>query len=143
MKWWSRRAESPGDDVGTECEEFLSGRFARMLATRGEPVPAWAWLNQVAHATRQEVAALAATAGSPRRLGAGDWRAAVAAVALDLLWLAQNERALQLLQLEALVPVELALMGDQTALVGTPEELVRIARAALFGSPRLALGGAD
>jgi hypothetical protein len=60
-----------------------------------------------------------------------------------MLQLAADDQTLRTLQLEALLPVELALMGDQAQLAGTPEELLRTARTALFGSPRLALGGAE
>lgn len=156
MWWWNRHTEAatgrrhrqsqpPEEDLASECEAFLAGRFAMLFDRRGEPVPAWAWLNPLAHATRDEIEALAAGAGPPHRLGQRlcDWREAVASVAADLLRLSRDEASLRSLQLAALLPVELALMGDKARLASTPEELLRTARAALFGSPHLALGGAD
>lgn len=145
MGWWHRRAEPPAEDLVSECEAFLAGRFAGVFDQRGEPVPPWAWLNRLAHAPREQIQALAATAGPPRRLGQrpSDWRDAVATVAVDLLGLAPDDQSLHSLQLSALLPVELALMGDKAGLAGTPQELLRTARFALFGSPHLALGGSD
>ncbi|MBO0713196.1 MAG: hypothetical protein J2O39_01535 [Acidimicrobiales bacterium] len=145
MGSWFRRAEPPEEDLASECEAFLAGRFAGLLDRRGEPLPAWAWLNPLAHATRAEIEALAARAGPPHRLGQRlcDWREAVATVAADLLRLAPDDQSLRSIQLAVLLPVELALMGDKARLAGTPEELLRTTRAALFGSPHLALGGPD
>lgn len=145
MSWWNRRAEPPEEDVATECQAFLVGEFGQVLERRGEPVPGWAWLNQLVHTPRDRIEGLASMAGPPRRLGQrpGDWREAVATIAADMLQLAADDQTLRTLQLEALLPVELALMGDQAQLAGTPEELLRTARTALFGSPRLALGGAE
>jgi hypothetical protein len=156
MWWWNRHAEAamngryrrvepPEEDLASECEAFLAGRFAGLFERRGEPVPSWAWLNPLAHASRDQIERLAAMAGPPRRLGQRlcDWREAVATLATDLLRLAPDDQSLRGLQLAALLPVELALMGDTAGLAGSPEELLRTARAALFGSPHLALGGSD
>jgi hypothetical protein len=60
-----------------------------------------------------------------------------------VLQLTTDDRTLRHLQLEALLPLELALMGNRAESAGTPEELLWTARAALSGLPRLAPGGPD
>ena len=46
-------------DVGAEVEALLAGRYVGWLRRRGERVPAWAWLNGLAHGASSEVSALA------------------------------------------------------------------------------------
>ncbi|HTW10191.1 MAG TPA: hypothetical protein VME46_21995 [Acidimicrobiales bacterium] len=45
-----------------ECEAFLQGRSAELLGSRHEPVEAWAWVNQVAHAELEELMVIAGSA---------------------------------------------------------------------------------
>ena len=42
----------------TEIEAFLGGRFVDHLAKHGQPVPAWAVVNRLAHADHAELVRL-------------------------------------------------------------------------------------
>jgi hypothetical protein len=44
--------------LADEVEAFLEGRFVDHLATHGQPVPAWAVLNRLAHADHAELVRL-------------------------------------------------------------------------------------
>jgi hypothetical protein len=99
--------------VGEECDAFLAGDWAEHLAAHGEPVPAWAWLNRVAHGRIDELRALTRTPGWGHAW-MDEWDRLQACVA-DTLF----QRARQLssdvatLQLKVLVPLELMLLGDE------------------------------
>lgn len=65
--WW-RKLQRPARDAFDErdgkclleeCESYLEGQYARRLARDGCPVPAWAWINLLAHGSRQELESLA------------------------------------------------------------------------------------
>ena len=117
-------AASPGhgEDVGEECEAFLSGRFADLLGSKHEPVEPWAQLNKVAHAQPEDLKALAARTGPWYRVGtrlgghrSRRWQRAVSEIAADLLKLSGGSpRALRRLQVDALVPLELELAGGSS-----------------------------
>ncbi|MBF6557850.1 MAG: hypothetical protein IVW52_17180 [Acidimicrobiales bacterium] len=67
MSWWRWHEKtdlevSPGEELVGECEAFLQGRFADLLASRGELVAPWAWLNRIAHAEPEQLEALAGQA---------------------------------------------------------------------------------
>ena len=103
-----------------ECEAFLAGRYAELLDSWGAVVPAWAWMNLVAHG--DEVALRCAM---EERTMAG-WRQArayLAAVILD----AVDDGTIVLadLQREVLVPLELDVAVCRTAVHWTPGQLVR------------------
>ncbi|HZT64490.1 MAG TPA: hypothetical protein VFA11_01750 [Acidimicrobiales bacterium] len=125
-----------------EAEALLAGRFCEHAVARGWAIPSWAWLNRVAHADPGELERLAAN--GPRRLPAGqaapDWRAALAAIARDVLDAADGEpEVLSLLQRRALVPLELALMAaEERGSAGvTPVMLARLSQAAMRGHPSM------
>lgn len=46
-------ATSPG--IGAECEAFVTGRYVEHLAAHQIPVPAWTWLNLLAHGTMEDL----------------------------------------------------------------------------------------
>jgi hypothetical protein len=143
MRW--RRAEDHGRRLVAECEAYLSGRFAELVASRGDPVPPWAWLNQVAHAEPEDVVALARSGTRPGRLGQGpqDWRVAVGRIAAEVVGRAGTSPAgIRSLQVQVLLPVELSLMGEKAHLALTPEALVRVVGSAVRGETRLAPGDA-
>jgi hypothetical protein len=85
------RRDASGDDDGRppetqpcweaalsgETEAFLDGRLVEHLMTAGRMVPAWAVLNQLAHASPSELASLAEIDGRPgnaREPGEPVWR---------------------------------------------------------------------
>lgn len=66
MTWRKPNPAHNDDGVGTnlvaECEAFISGAYAAHLQARGQPVPAWAWINRLAHAAPADIEVLAAAA---------------------------------------------------------------------------------
>src|SRR4051812_6855776 len=51
---------APSDSLAAECEAFLAGRYAAHAGALGARVPVWAWVNVLAHASEDGIAALAA-----------------------------------------------------------------------------------
>lgn len=45
-------------DLVEGSEAFLTGRYREHLESRGEPLPAWAWVNRLAHGTVADIEAL-------------------------------------------------------------------------------------
>jgi len=90
-----------------ECEAFLHGTFAEILVSLDAPVPAWAVLNRLAHASLDEIFLIEAGLVS-RPL----WFDAEQELARELLDLAGNDgERVRRLQRSALVPLELWLAG--------------------------------
>lgn len=108
-----------GAGVAADCEAFLAGRYPEHLITQGRRVPAWAWLNQAAHARADVIIAAADRMPDDGRcLVWTDARAAVASmVAAALVWGADLDE----IQREVLVPLEIELAHE----VLTPEALTR------------------
>jgi hypothetical protein len=100
---WS---SSGASSIGPECEEFLAGRYAQHLQSVGRTVPAWAWLNRLAHSSVADIRSLASGQGARQ----GDSvSAAVRFLAGELLARAGDADSLAALQRDVLVPEELAL----------------------------------
>lgn len=95
--------------IGDECEAFLAGRWGAELRRTGAPVPRWAWLNQVAHGTPEELMLLVRhLAGTLRFLDEERWAAGF--VAAELVGVAaRTGRPVAELQ-RVLVEQELALL---------------------------------
>lgn len=112
-------------DVGDECEAFLSGCLDRYLTEHGRPVPDWARLNRLAHATEAELWRMAG-ALDPPPWEEPEWSRAVAILAGALHYLsATTGRSLRQLQDACLVPLELRLIGGRGAHAAIgPEELI-------------------
>lgn len=129
--WWKKRApKEPGDQdrgLGDECEAWLAGTWAEYLSGRGEPVPRWAWLNQVAHASEKAVRAMT-------RLPAfnnDEWLRLRGCVAESLIKEAAGKGVtVAELQHSVLLPIECALFHDESLYrFGNPELMVRILAA--------------
>ena len=124
--------------VADECEAFLQGRLVSYLRAAGEEVPSWAWFNKLAHASPEELEALAE--GRAVAYGAGPgmaaWNQSTAVLAGELL-----DQALDLglrvrvVQFVRLVPFELAAAGNGGGYPLTPQLLVSVTRAVLRGHP--------
>src|SRR5689334_16655676 len=94
-RWRHRRAipsDSPVHDADStdtsldEFDAFLSGQYVEYLLQQGRAVPAWAWINQLAHGTPDELAAIAAGARPmTQHPYASAWQRAVGAIARSLL----------------------------------------------------------
>ncbi len=130
MRRFRKRAEERRTDeyevgLADVCEAVLHGRYVEHLQRCHQPVPGWAWLNRLAHGTREELGGLAGadhvhTGSTP----APAWRAAqsfLATVVLDRA--AEGAGGLTELQCRVLVPLELALITSPGA-ASTPPQLV-------------------
>ena len=122
------------DGIGAECEAFLHGRMVQYLAARGRSVPAWAWLNQLAHATEAELRARASY--PPGWSDNGAWLDAVALLARELLdEVAATGSSLADLQWDLLIPTELQLLAADPLRGPDPSQLVTLVLGAL-GPPQ-------
>ena len=116
--WWKRLirrvTEAEIDYVvgqsrlDVECEAFLHGRYRSYLEAEGLPVPAWAWLNILAHGNRDDVeniGQLESNSGSPDSVVTG--------IAAHLLQLVdEHGLTLEELQRRTLMPLEGALLNE-------------------------------
>ena len=137
--WWpehERPTSGPRPDKGEAevlCDEvaaFVTGRSAELFAERGDVVPSWAWLNAAAHRNAERIHALARqlATGAARRQG---WDSVAVTVAASLVALSDGSAsAMAQLQLERLVPLELALASGR-ARARSAGELVHLALLAL------------
>jgi hypothetical protein len=143
---WHRRRGDNGDHripplpeigVGDECEAFLSGKLAAYLQCRNRPVPPVGWLNQVVHGTPNELAFLASSANS-YAIQPAMWRRAVGYLSQMLLERANDTgRPIEQLQQELLVPLELELMGDPSAVRLDAADVIRLTLRRLYELPEL------
>jgi hypothetical protein len=92
------------------CEALLAGRFVEQLEESGSPVPSWAWMNLLAHASEETLrqAALGRPTGRVRRTDV--WQRAQRYLAGEILDAAARGGTLRSLQAQVLVPLELELM---------------------------------
>ncbi len=110
-------------DLGLECAMFLAGEYAGYLESEGRPVPAWAWVNRLAHGTEGDLRTLA---GGPKRDGSpGGMISRIASHVLDLL--ESDDVSLPDLQRRALIPLEMAL--GETPGSGVPLSSAELGRA--------------
>ena len=126
----SARGEArAGARLVRELEAFLSGSSEDWFFTRGQHIPAWAYVNKVAHADPDRLGQLAAWAPNEPSHCHG-WREAVAILARDTIEAgARDPRAIRRIQLDSLVTLELQLIS-RTARVA-PRALVALGRACL------------
>jgi hypothetical protein len=158
MMWkWRRRRESQrirdhslsretrsGTRLAHEIEAFLSGSSGEWFIARGREVPAWAYVNRVAHADPDVLWRLAAlkpgrnqcpTTQPQGQVDGLGWGGAVAVLAGEVLELGGSDRcAIRQIQLDRLFPFESALMS-RTARPISPEQLVARGRACLRDHP--------
>lgn len=115
-----------------ECEAFLAGRYHELLDPSRGQVPAWAWLNVLAHANVAELQEVVTGErwGAPERGCPRHWRAILAFMACELLDAAGDDAGLRALQRTCLVPLEL-MMNDATFADIGPVELAGIVLTAL------------
>ncbi len=118
--WRDRKGNAPDDhEIVRECTAFLSGCYPGHLVDAGLPVPAWAWLNPLAHGTADSVRVLASDAivRRPALYATNAWKQAVAYLAYEVLRLVGDDSgALADVQHQSLVPLELAMAGSPARL---------------------------
>lgn len=128
---WHREHNGPfAQELVSDCEAFLAGRFAEHLEARGERVPEWAWSNLLAHGSDGRLVA-AALAQPVHPAGSGGWRQARSYLAGEVLETAARNGPLPQLQALVLVPLELASAERPDGAGFTPGQWVNTVLAAL------------
>jgi hypothetical protein len=138
---WTTRSRTWERVLVAECEAFLSGHSAQYFDQHNRPVPAWAWLNLLAHGTDDEIAALASGGPQPA-LPASEttavWFQAVSLLGQELMIQATRRgRSLAELQRWTLVPLELELAGPRAPSSVKPAALVTSVLSALVEHPTI------
>jgi hypothetical protein len=131
LKRWEPAELSGPDGLGDECEAFLAGEWAEYRAAHGKAVPQWAWLNRVTHAPETALRLAMRAPGWGHR-PIDDWtRLRLCVVEALLEQAAKKTTSVAELQRAALVPLELALFGDEEASRLNDAELLARGLAAL------------
>ncbi|SRR5581483_5211648 len=129
-------AQQQADELIVECERFLAGRSAEYLAGNGRPIPAWAWLNVLAHGDETRVHTIATTLRqSDTHERVTTWGQALGRLADEILECAAVVGSVHTVQLATLVPLELRLMANREMAGLGPADLLARARAALRHHP--------
>jgi hypothetical protein len=147
MRRWRRRthghlhesqpaAPAPSRLPDNELDAFLAGCFVEWAMEHGPSVPAWAWMNRIAHGSMAELEA--ATDQSPVPVGHPGlelWGLTSCFLARELLATATDDEGLHELQQRVLVPVELDLAKEWWR-TRSPKELATVVLAALHDAQR-------
>jgi hypothetical protein len=129
MGWGkSRQQAARARGVVREAQRVLEGRTLDSYISRRERVPAWSLIALLGHASRFDLARLAAPAAGPDPVG---WSATVARLAGDLIGMTWDDRSLVRLQRRSLVPLELNLLGGLVPPPSTPAELYELVTGSL------------
>ena len=120
-----------------EFDSYLAGAYIDWLLRNNQPIPAWAWVNRVAHAPLDDLQELASGVDySPcSREGLEPWRIVTTFIASEVLATARDESTLAYLQQRVLVPLELHLAESWWAAV-TPREIAATVLVALQNAAR-------
>jgi hypothetical protein len=111
-----------------EADAMLQGSYLRFLIQQQRPIPKWAWLNPLAHAS---VAKLHHLAEAVINRVPTDWGTAVCLLAGDLLQLGKSAEGVYRLQREVLVPLELDWLSGRARTPASPRDLMAIVGSAL------------
>jgi hypothetical protein len=108
-----RRRVRNRSEIAKECEAFLTGRYDEMVIGKyRQLLPAWAWVNPLAHADYSDLTRLAEL--SPDRHDPLDFLSYLADEVL--LRTGGDDQALRRMQHDALVPLELAQLRQPNAI---------------------------
>jgi len=111
------------------AEALIQGDVLIALQERGEPAPAWGYLNLLAHSDRSSLRRVRDFNQSRRPLSG--WGTVVFDLIVDMLSSAPSDEELIGLQRKALVPLELRVWDGQE-LLGSPQDLDILVRSALY-----------
>ena len=128
-----RNHQGPGHDPSTtmpqleaaiveEAHAIIEGRMVDQLWAQGRPIPAWAWLNALAHRPADKVGDLIGVACDQP---ADRWADALVDIAIDLGQIAAAQAAS--IQTDLFVPAELEALAGRD-LPPDPGQLVRAVR---------------
>jgi hypothetical protein len=121
--------------IENEFDAFLAGTYADWLSTKKQSVPAWAWLNRIAHATISELEIMSTWSAPPS--DASDvvlWQRAIALLATDVLAITADDRQLASVQRRVLIPLELRLAERWWSALA-PIDFVSVVLSALRAPP--------
>lgn len=130
----SSRESRAGARLAREAEAFLSGSSREWFLERGRDVPAWAYVNKVAHSDAGCLERLARSAPEVPA-GAVGWQDALALLAREVVEAAGRERGgIRAVQLDRLAALESQLISPAGRDL-VPRELVALGRACLRNHP--------
>jgi hypothetical protein len=116
-----------------EVEAFLSGSSEQWFFARGEDIPAWAYINKVAHAEPDHLCQLASWAPAEASRCVC-WRDAVAILAKETIEAGESDpSAIRRIQLDGLAALESQLISRTVKVA--PQALVALGRACLGDRP--------
>jgi hypothetical protein len=102
-----------GSRFVNDCASFLSGEYLNDLIATSRDVPAWAWVNAVAHSAPERLVALAHAPHGRFGVEHGEWPAVVRRIATEVIDASVvTEMTVAEIQNAALVPIEFAVMSN-------------------------------
>jgi hypothetical protein len=104
-----------------ECEAFLDGSLAEYLDEQGLVVPVWAWTNLLAHGGPEQITECVCAPTYPVHSDR-DWCVARSLLAFEIFDLMEAGYALEELQQDVLIPLELELAAHPQASRWTPRQ---------------------
>jgi hypothetical protein len=116
--------------IALECKAFLDGTLAEYWDEKGKDVPAWTWMNLLAHGGVRQVGECVLRPYGRQR-GSRGWRAARSYLAYEVLDLTDLEFTLAELQATLLVPLELEMAGRDDDAHWAPRQWVDLVEDAL------------
>lgn len=123
------------EELVATAEAYLAGRSRELLAARGDAVPAWAYLNTVAHAAPSRVRALSEIAPEALADDAG-WMATLIFLSEQMVVMADgHDDQIRRLQVECLVPLEDRLLAAGYDGFDNAAQLLSLGRAYLTRHP--------
>lgn len=128
-----RRRLGSEADLTDECLAFLEGDYAFYLERRGDNVPAWAWMNTLAHSSVHGVRRMARVTRTPASsFEHARSKKALGGLARELLTLTGSDPdRLAALQQELLIPLELTVLRDGARGHLMSDELIALVQEAL------------
>jgi len=127
--WRARHAK----ELATQAQDLLAGKSLSWYRRRGVTAPTWALVNLLAHSSYDELVRMAkgSTSATP-----GSWDEALCGLASELLRMQMAGGQIPDLQRQALVPLELDLLGGTRTPPTSPTALISMVHEAL-GHPRI------
>lgn len=108
----------PDHPLVQECTAFLEGRLAELFRADGRAVPVWAMLNEIAHASIEQLQRIGATPGADTEV----------VIARAILGAVSSPEELRAVQAAHIVPIELRAATE----VMSPRRAIELVTQALF-----------
>lgn len=120
----------------SEFDAYLAGGYAEWSLAHGQSVPAWAWMNRIAHASLVDLRATTdRSAVSENDPDLVPWELTTRFLIQEVLATATDDEALHELQQRVLVPVELGLAKEWWRTLA-PKDLATLVMVALQDAQR-------